>query len=261
MAIITTKIMRLFNFVTGTRAVAEQVNTELDQILVQQGNTVDDLTAQESRVTGVETVAGTNLTTHAQGADHDPRYYTKVQLDVDLSQLAEVDTAHAQGADHDPRYYTKVQLDLDLGQITSDYTALGARVDAMLAFSVAGVLVAEIVDARVGEASLGAKIRSVDAQWADTIQYQSEDNIAQYKKDVTVSDINGNPTEVQYTRKSDNTMVIKRNASNPDLNGFYQTVVEQFYNIDGVTVYKTVNYTFTFLENGIIDTSDGGVIS
>lgn len=91
--------------------------------------------------------------------------------------------------------------------------------------------------------------------------HKAENALYQYKKDVTVVDANGNPTEVEYKRKSDNTLAIKRNASNPDTNGYYQTVVEQFYESDGTTVYKTATYTFTYLDNGIIDTSDGGVIS
>jgi hypothetical protein len=73
--------MRLFNFVAGTRALAEQMNTELDQILAQQNNAVDDLTNQEARINEVEAVAGQNLTAHAQGTDHDTRYYTKQQMD------------------------------------------------------------------------------------------------------------------------------------------------------------------------------------
>jgi maltodextrin utilization protein YvdJ len=96
---------------------------------------------------------------------------------------------------------------------------------------------------------------------ADFEQNQAENTLWLYKSDVTATDTNGNPTEVEYRRKADNTLAIKRSASNPDTNGFYQTVVEQFYNTDGVTVYKTVTYTFSYLENGLIDTSDGGVIS
>jgi len=88
-----------------------------------------------------------------------------------------------------------------------------------------------------------------------------ENDLSKYKKDITAIDSNGNPTEAQYKRKNDNTLAIKQNASNPDLNGYYRTVVERFYAVDGVTVTKTVTYTFTFLENGIIDTSDGGVVS
>lgn len=114
--------------------------------------------------------------------------------------------------------------DLDLNRIESNVTELKSTTDAFVTFS-------------------------------------AESDLAQYKKDVTVIDANGNPTEVTYKRKTDNTLAIKRNASNPDTNGYYQTLVERFYNTDGTTVHKTVTYTFTFLENGIIDTSDGGVVS
>ncbi len=91
----------------------------------------------------------------------------------------------------------------------------------------------------------------------NTIDLMSSENIlSQYKKNVTVVDANNNPTTVEYLRKSDDTLANKRVASNADANGFYQTVIEEFYEADGTTVYKTITYTYTFLENGIIDTSD-----
>lgn len=117
------------------------------------------------------------------------------------------------------------------------------------------------VTATIDSSLIYASVQDLQVVNDALVSHKAENVLSQYKKDVTVLDANGNPTEVQYKRKADNTLAIKRVASNPDVNGFYQTVVEQFYNADGVTIYKTVTYAFTFLENGIIDTSDGGVIS
>jgi hypothetical protein len=94
----------------------------------------------------------------------------------------------------------------------------------------------------------------------DAHAYIDED-VSKFKCSVISADINERPTDVEYRRKTDNTLAIKRLASNPDTNGYYQTVVEKFYNAAGTSVVKTVTYTFAYYSNGIIKTSDGGVVS
>lgn len=71
------QIQRLYDFQPGTKALSQQVDEELNQ-LVNAHNTLD-----------------TDLTNHKSSADHDTRYYTKTQLD---------------GGQLDNRYYTKAEL-------------------------------------------------------------------------------------------------------------------------------------------------------
>lgn len=97
---------------------------------------------------------------------------------------------------------------------------------------------------------------NIDEDWVTTIvEFDSENNLNQYNRDVTAVDGDGNITEIEYERPSDLSLFLKRNYSNPDGNGFYQTAVELFYEGDGTTVYKTITYTFTYLTNGYIDTA------
>lgn len=84
--------------------------------------------------------------------------------------------------------------------------------------------------------------------------FDDENNLLKYDREVTVTDTDGNPTEVQYTRPIDDSLFLKRNYSNADASGFYQTIVEQFYETNGSTVYKTITYTLTYLENGLVET-------
>ncbi|MED4980590.1 hypothetical protein P9726_13625 [Geobacillus stearothermophilus] len=125
------QIQRLYDFQPGTKALSQQVDEELNQ-LVNAHNTLD-----------------TDLTNHKSSGDHDGRYYTKTQLDngqldnryyteTELNNGAldgryytesEVDTkttnlqnqinTHKISADHDTRYYTKTQL--DGGQLDNRY--------------------------------------------------------------------------------------------------------------------------------------------
>jgi hypothetical protein len=95
-----------------------------------------------------------------------------------------------------------------------------------------------------------------EQNYNDYLQFKSENDLSQYKGIVTVVDENDMPTTKQFKRKSDDTLAIEIIASNPDINGFYQTVIKKFYDADGTTVYKTITYTLTFRENGIINTSD-----
>lgn len=85
--------------------------------------------------------------------------------------------------------------------------------------------------------------------------------INRYKKTVTITDENGKPTEIEYRRISDNSLYKKVNASNADINGFYQTIAEINYDTDGITILETITYTLTFDANGTILTDDGGVVS
>lgn len=106
-----------------------------------------------------------------------------------------------------------------------------------------------ITDERLNESLCG---------FAKTIYMQTfddENNLLKYDREVTVTDADGNPTEVQYTRPIDDSLFLKRNYSNADANGFYQTCTEEFYMADGTTVYKTIVYTFTFFMNGVVETS------
>jgi len=84
--------------------------------------------------------------------------------------------------------------------------------------------------------------------------FDDENNLLKYNRDVTAINSNSDPTEVQYKRPSDSTLFLKRNYSNANVNGFYQTVIERFYLADGTTVYKTITYTLVFFVNGIVDT-------
>ena len=65
-----------------------------------------------------------------------------------------------------------------------------------------------------------------------------------------VADDKGNLTYQEYTR-TDGTLAIKREASNPDENGYYQTFVETFYNRDG-SVHYIDTYTYTYSKTGAI---------
>ena len=85
-------------------------------------------------------------------------------------------------------------------------------------------------------------------------QFDDENNLLKYNRDVVVVDGSGNPTEVQYKRPIDSSLFLKVNYTNPDGSGRYQTITELYYQSDGVTVYKTIVYTVAYLTNGLIDT-------
>lgn len=86
-----------------------------------------------------------------------------------------------------------------------------------------------------------------------TQTFDDENNLLKYNRDVITVDASGNPTEVQFKRPLDNTLFLKRTMSNP-YNEDYKTITEEFYKADGVTVYKTVIYSLTYLPNKMIDT-------
>ena len=99
--------------------------------------------------------------------------------------------------------------------------------------------------------------------FAKTMYMQSfddENNLLKYNRVVITWDAQSLPTEIRYIRPFDDTLFLKRNYSNADSNKNYQTCVEQFYLPDGVTVYKTITYTFTFSVNGVVSTSTRAVV-
>jgi hypothetical protein len=104
------------------------------------------------------------------------------------------------------------------------------------------ILNADITDERTFSKSTGQDI------------FEKENDLLQYDRDVTTTDTNNDPTEIQYTRPADDSLFLKRTYSNPDANGWYQTITEEFYESDGTTIYKTYVYTLTYLSNGIVDT-------
>lgn len=66
-----------------------------------------------------------------------------------------------------------------------------------------------------------------------------------------VADENGNLT-YQELHRNDGTLAIKREASNPDENGNYQTVVETFYKADGININYKDTYSYSFTPSGAI---------
>ena len=59
-------------------------------------------------------------------------------------------------------------------------------------------------------------------------------------------DARGNIYYQELLRPEDNSLAIKREASNDDANGYYQTIVETFYKADGTVNYvDTWSYTYT----------------
>ena len=64
-------------------------------------------------------------------------------------------------------------------------------------------------------------------------------------------DTKGNIT-YQELERADGTLAITRTASNPDTNGYYQTIVETFYKADGSTVNYTDTYTLSYTSTGSI---------
>lgn len=67
----------------------------------------------------------------------------------------------------------------------------------------------------------------------------------------SLADSNG---QIYYQEllRTDGSLAIKREASNPDSNGFYQTFVETFYKGDGTTINYVDTYTYTYTDTGAI---------
>jgi len=87
-------------------------------------------------------------------------------------------------------------------------------------------------------------------------------DLSNFYKEVTVTDEKNNPTTITYTRSApESTLYMTRVHSNPDINGFYQTTVETFKALDGVTTEKTYTYNRTFFEDGKVRTESPRVVS
>lgn len=67
----------------------------------------------------------------------------------------------------------------------------------------------------------------------------------------SISDSKGDLTYQELLR-ADGTLAIKREASNPDSQGNYQTIVETFYRKDGVTINYVDTYTYSYSTTGAI---------
>lgn len=67
----------------------------------------------------------------------------------------------------------------------------------------------------------------------------------------SISDDKGNLTYQELLR-TDGTLAIKREASNPDEQGNYRTIVETFYRKDGATVNYIDTYTYSYSLTGAI---------
>ncbi|MDF2592918.1 MAG: hypothetical protein K0S75_2384, partial [Clostridia bacterium] len=85
---------------------------------------------------------------------------------------------------------------------------------------------------------------SVDAHLAEfaTVKAKTYTN---YNMTVTATDTNGKPIQTQYKRE-DATLYLQVDASNADANGYYQTIAERYYDIDGVTLLNTVTWTLVY---------------
>lgn len=101
---------------------------------------------------------------------------------------------------------------------------------------------AQITDQREFSKTIGQK------------EFEDENDLLQYDRSVETLDAFGNPIDVRYTRPSDDSLFLKRVYTNADAYDRYQTITESFYLSDGTTVYKTIVYTLTYFDNGIVDT-------
>ena len=84
-----------------------------------------------------------------------------------------------------------------------------------------------------------------------TFKGNTETQLADYNFSVTATDANGKPTQTQYKR-ADTTLYLQVDATNPDANGNYQTITEQYYDTDGMTLLKTITWTITYNADGLV---------
>lgn len=93
----------------------------------------------------------------------------------------------------------------------------------------------------------------------DNIEWNGDSlSTSRLKFAITQFDSDGNAIEVEY-RRLDNSLFLKKEASNPDLNGFYQTVNEKYYELDGSSLKKQIKFSLLYNKNGLIISNDGGV--
>lgn len=91
-----------------------------------------------------------------------------------------------------------------------------------------------------------------DLNWWEPYNYNFEQLVNCNRKVITV-DVSSMPTQINYTIPEDNTLYMKRMYTNLNINNYYQTVTETFYESDGITVNKTVTYALTYFDNGLIN--------
>lgn len=118
----------------------------------------------------------------------------------------------------------------------------------LLANGFSTILNASITDERLDESVCGF------SKTVGQAEFENENDLLKYNRDVETVDASGNPTDIRYKRPSNNSLFLKRFYSNPDTSGRYQTITETFYLDNGITVYKTIVYTLTYFANGIVDT-------
>lgn len=108
--------------------------------------------------------------------------------------------------------------------------------------------------------SLNTEINKIDtlqtdftAHKEDYAQFKTdtEKELANYNEYSSVKDANGIFTVVEYKR-SDSTVYMKSTLSNADANGNYQTNTWEYFDIDGVTLLKTLTWTITYDVDGNI---------
>lgn len=119
----------------------------------------------------------------------------------------------------------------------------------LLANGYSAIGAGDITDERLDEAVCG------HSKTAYMQTFDDENNLLKYERDVTAVDSGGNPTEIRYKRPSDASLFLKRVYSNPDASNRYQTITETLYLPDGITTYKTIVYSLTYIGAGtVIDT-------
>lgn len=82
-------------------------------------------------------------------------------------------------------------------------------------------------------------------------QFDKIEELDEYPFDVVQSDTNGEPIHIVYKRL-DGTVIVDATRSNPDTNGFYQTIVKKTYDKDGTTLKQTKTYTLGYNSNGVV---------
>lgn len=107
---------------------------------------------------------------------------------------------------------------------------------------------------------INTSIQNINTNMTTVINNYINKDTSNYKSKVLTKDDDDFPLTREYRRTEDNTVAILATNSNPDDNGWYQTLNLKFYKKDGTTLDKTIEYHFTYLESGLIDTNDGGVL-
>jgi hypothetical protein len=110
------------------------------------------------------------------------------------------------------------------------------------------------VNGKTGDVILSAgDIKTSENKTIEETLQSHTSTMGDYAYDVVTSDTDGKPTKATYKR-ADNTLYKEVTCSNKDSNGFYQTIVEKTYDINGTTLKQTKTYTLTYNADGIIQT-------